>query len=230
MGRRTTCTNVRVIYQHLYKALGPQKWWPADSPFEVIIGAILTQNTSWKNVEKALSVLKTKKVLAPRKLQDIEEKKLAEAIRSSGFFNIKAKRIKHFIRFLFENYQGSLEKMFLEDGGSLREQLLQVNGMGPETVDSILLYAGGKPFFVVDAYTKRILLRHDLISDNASYHDIQVLFMDNLEKDATMFNEYHALLVYVGKYFCKKNPDCEGCPLQQCKKTRGVGTKKRLLN
>jgi endonuclease-3 related protein len=215
MGRKTTCTNVRVIYQHLYKALGPQKWWPADSPFEVIIGAILTQNTSWKNVEKALGVLKRKKALTPRKLHDMEEKSLAEAIRSSGFFNIKAKRIKHFIRFLFENYQGSLKKMFLEEGGSLREKLLHVNGMGPETVDSILLYAGGKPFFVVDAYTRRILLRHDLISDNASYREMQGLFMDNLEKDVPLFNEYHALLVHVGKYFCKKIPDCEGCPLKQ---------------
>ena len=230
MGRRTTRTNVRVIYQHLYKALGPQKWWPADSPFEVIIGAILTQNTSWKNVEKALGVLKRNKVLTPRKLYDIEEKRLAEAIRSSGFFNIKAKRIKHFIRFLFENYQGSLERMFLEDGGCLREKLLEVNGVGPETVDSILLYAGGKPFFVVDAYTKRILLLHDLISDNASYHDIQALFMDNLEKDVSMFNEYHALLVYVGKYFCKKIPCCEGCPLKRFKKKRGEGQQKRLLN
>jgi endonuclease-3 related protein len=223
MGRRTTRTNVRVIYQHLYKALGPQKWWPADSPFEVIIGAILTQNTSWKNVEKALGVLKRNKVLTPRKLYDIEEKRLAEAIRSSGFYNIKAKRIKHFIRFLFENYQGSLERMFLEDGGCLREKLMEVNGVGPETVDSILLYAGGKPFFVVDAYTKRILLRHDLISDNASYHDIQALFMDNLEKDVSMFNEYHALLVYVGKYFCKKIPSCEGCPLKRFKKKDTLG-------
>ena len=178
-------------------------------------------------MEKALSVLKRKKVLTPRKLRDIEEKKLAEAIRSSGFFNIKAQRVKHFIRFLFANYQGSLERMFSEDGGCLREQLLQVNGMGPETVDSILLYAGGKPFFVVDAYTKRILLRHDLISDNASYHAIQGLFMDNLEKDVPLFNEYHALLVHVGKYFCKKIPDCEACPLQPFKKKRGVGTKKK---
>ena len=214
---------MRVIYQHLYKALGPQKWWPADSPFEVIIGAILTQNTSWKNVEKALGVLRGKKVLTPRKLHDIDEQQLAEAIRSSGFFNIKAKRIKHFMRFLFENYQGSLKKMFLENGVCLREKLLQVNGMGPETVDSILLYAGEKPFFVVDAYTRRILLRHDLIGENASYHDIQAVFMDNLEKDVSLFNEYHALLVYVGKYFCKSIPDCEGCPLNLFlkKKRRG---------
>ena len=120
--------------------------------------------------------------------------------------------------------------MFLEDGGSLREKLLALNGMGPETVDSILLYAGGKPFFVVDAYTKRILLRHDLISDNASYHAIQGLFMDNLEKDVPLFNEYHALLVYVGKYFCKKIPDCEGCPLKQCKQKRGGGKAKTVAH
>jgi endonuclease-3 related protein len=213
------------MYQQLYKALGPQKWWPADSPFEVIIGAILTQNTSWKNVERALGALKRKKVLDPRKLYDIEDKALAEAIKSSGFFNIKAKRIKHFMRFLFENYQGSIERMFSEDGRFLREELLQINGMGPETVDSILLYAGGKPFFVVDAYTKRILLRHDLISEDTCYHDIQALFMDNLEKDVRVFNEYHALLVYVGKYFCKKIPGCEACPLKRFKKKRGMESK-----
>ena len=202
------------IYQKLYSSIGPRHWWPGDSPFEVIIGAILTQNTSWKNVEIAIRALKEKNLLDPLKLYRIGDRLLANTIKSSGFFNIKAKRIKTFMSFLFENYQGSLEKMFSESLAPLREKLLKINGIGPETADSILLYAGGKPIFVVDAYTKRILARHNLISKTASYSEIQELFMENLKKDAGMFNEYHALLVYTGKYFCKKTPNCENCPMK----------------
>ena len=202
------------IYQTLYTALGPQHWWPADSPFEVIIGAILTQNTSWNNVERALNNLKEKSLLDPQKLYGVEEKRLARTIKPSGFFNIKAKRVKHFMQFLFEGYRGSLEKMFAEDMLSLREKLMAVNGMGPETVDSILLYAGGKPVFVIDAYTKRIFSRHKLIPEGARYEEVQDLFMNNLEHDTTMFNEYHALLVYVGKHFCKSHPRCSQCPME----------------
>ena len=202
------------IYQKLYNAIGPRHWWPGDSPFEVIMGAILTQNTSWKNVETAIKALKENNLLDPAKILKVDEGILANTIKSSGFFNIKAKRIKNFIRFLFENYQGSLAKMFSENLIPLREKLLKVNGIGPETADSILLYAGGKPIFVVDAYTKKILLRHNLISKAAGYSEIQALFMENLEKDVRMFNEYHALLVYVGKYFCKRIPSCENCPMR----------------
>lgn len=202
------------IYQKLYSSIGPRHWWPGDSPFEVIIGAILTQNTSWKNVEIAIRALKEKNLLDPLKLYRVGDRLLANTIKSSGFFNIKAKRIKTFMRFLFENYQGSLKKMFSESLTPLREKLLKINGIGPETADSILLYAGGKPIFVVDAYTKRILARHNLISKTASYSETQELFMENLKKDAGMFNEYHALLVYTGKYFCKKTPNCENCPMK----------------
>ncbi len=202
------------IYQKLYSSIGPRHWWPGDSPFEVIIGAILTQNTSWKNVEIAIRALKEKNLLDPLKLYRVGDRLLANTIKSSGFFNIKAKRIKTFMSFLFENYQGSLEKMFSEGLIPLREKLLKINGIGHETADSILLYAGGKPIFVVDAYTKRILARHNLISKTASYSEIQELFMENLKKDAGMFNEYHALLVYTGKYFCKKTPNCENCPMK----------------
>lgn len=202
------------IYQKLLGAIGPRHWWPGDSPFEVIIGAILTQNTSWENVERAIRALKEKNLLEPLKLYKIKEGLLAETIKSSGFFNIKAKRVKNFIGFLFEHYQGNIEKMFSENAESLREKLLKINGIGPETADSILLYAGEKPFFVVDAYTKRILSRHNLISKVASYDEIQDLFMKNLKKDVNMFNEYHALLVYIGKHFCKKVPNCENCPMQ----------------
>ena len=197
--------------------MGPQHWWPADSPFEVIIGAILTQNTSWNNVERAIQNLKGKKLLDPLKLYDVREGRLARIIKPSGFFNIKAKRVKHFMQFFFEHFQGSVEKMFAEDMLSLRESLLTVNGLGPETVDSILLYAGEKPVFVVDAYTKRIFSRHKLIPEEAVYHEIQELFMNNLDHDVKLFNEYHALLVYVGKHFCKSKPRCDQCPMNGVK-------------
>ena len=202
------------IYKTLLSAIGPRHWWPADSPFEVIIGAILTQNTSWKNVEKAIEALKEKNLLDPIRIYNLDEKPLAKIIKSSGFFNIKAKRIKNFLDFLFEHHQGSLKKMFSENAHSLRETILKINGIGPETADSILLYAGEKPFFVVDAYTKRILSRHNLISKTAGYDEIQELFMKNLKKEVSMFNEYHALLVYIGKYFCKRAPNCEKCPMK----------------
>lgn len=202
------------IYQRLHYTIGPRYWWPADSPFEVIIGAILTQNTSWNNVERAIRALKEKKMLNPLKLYQVKKTFLAKTIKSSGFFNLKAQRIKNFIIFLFKNYQGSIEKMFSETLTPLREKLLKINGIGPETADSILLYAGEKPIFVVDAYTKRILIRHDLISKEAGYSEIQELFMKNLEHDVSMFNEYHALLVYIGKHFCKRVPKCESCPLK----------------
>lgn len=202
------------IYHRLHDSIGPRQWWPGDSPFEVIIGAILTQNTSWGNVEKAIKALKEENLLDPFKLYNIEEETLAKTIKSSGFFNIKAKRIKNFIGFLFEIYQGSIAKMFSEKLTPLREKLLKINGIGPETADSILLYAGEKPIFVIDAYTKRILIRHNLISKEASYSEMQEFFMKNSEKDVRMFNEYHALLVYIGKNFCKKIPNCDSCPMK----------------
>lgn len=214
MRQKKTGKKLRTIYQTLYKAIGPRHWWPGDTPFEVIVGAILTQNTSWKNVETAIKALKENRLLDPVKLLKVDEGILANTIKSSGFFNIKAKRIKHFIRFLFEHYQGSLENMFSEKLTPLREKLLTINGIGPETADSILLYAGGKPIFVVDAYTKKILVRHHLIAKAAGYGETQALFMENLEEDVSMFNEYHALLVYIGKYFCKRIPVCENCPMR----------------
>jgi endonuclease-3 related protein len=217
MGTQTPREILYVIYEKLYRSIGPLHWWPADSPFEVIIGAILTQNTAWTNVEKAIKVLKEKQLLHPRRLYSIREKTLAEAIRSSGFFNLKAQRIRSFLRFLFEQYRGDIARMFAEETGVLREKMLQINGLEPETVDSILLYAGGKTIFVVDAYTKRILLRHRLISEKAGYEEIQKLFMENLEGDARLFNEYHALLVHVGKHFCRPVQNCGPCPLRELK-------------
>ncbi len=203
-----------MLYERLYRSIGPLHWWPADSPFEVMIGAILTQNTSWANVEKAMQVLKEKNLLHPRRLYAVREKTLAEAIRSSGFFNLKAKRIKVFSAVSFQALPGQTSgACFQKKQGSLREKMLQINGLGPETVDSILLYAGEKPVFVVDAYTKRILLRHGLVPETAGYAELQNLFMENLDHDVRLFNEYHALLVHVGKYFCKPRENCGPCPL-----------------
>jgi len=207
------------IYQKLLKKFGPQFWWPAPTRFEVIIGAILTQNTNWANVEKALTVLKDKRLLSPQALYKITPRQLASCIKPAGYFNVKAKRIKNFIRFLFEVHEGKIEKMRQEKPENLRSQLLCVNGIGAETADSILLYALDKPFFVVDAYTKRILSRHGIISPDADYATIQQLFMTSLRKNLKVFNEYHALIVRCAKEYCKKKPLCEGCPLEDLSKT-----------
>ncbi|MDP8260277.1 MAG: endonuclease III domain-containing protein [Candidatus Gygaella obscura] len=202
-------------YKKLYKYFGPQHWWPADSPFEVIIGAILTQNTNWQNVEKAIDNLKKEKLLSAKKLYLLNEKKLACLIRPSGYFNIKAKRLRSFLKYLFDNYSGSIKKMFKNNLVSLREELLNIKGIGEETADSILLYAGGMPIFVIDTYTKRFCQRHKITCKNASYKDTQDIFMDNLKKDVLLFNEFHALLVRLGKEFCLKSKQkCELCPLK----------------
>jgi len=205
-----------IIYQKLYSSFGPQGWWPAGSPFEVVVGAILTQNTSWPNVEKAIGNLKKKKLLDPRKLYRLHHKKLACFIKPAGYYNIKARRLKNFLNFLFESYKGDLKGLSSAKTDQMRQLLLSVNGIGPETADSILLYALRKPVFVVDAYTKRILLRHRLIKEAAGYEDIQKFFLQRLKKDVKLFNEYHALLVRLGKEYCLKNkPKCKICPLKK---------------
>ena len=203
------------IYQRLYRSFGPQSWWPGETPFEVIVGAILTQNTNWQNVAKAIDNLKKAKVLTPKKLHSLPLATLARLIRPSGYFNIKAKRLRSFLDFLFKDYQGKLEKMFSRPLDELRGEILSVKGIGPETADSILLYAGGFPVFVVDAYTKRIFSRQKLLSEDMDYHRVQKIFMENLKKDVQLFNEYHALIVRLGKDFCKKTkPKCEVCPIR----------------
>ena len=201
------------IYDRLYRAFGPQHWWPGETAFEMMVGAILTQNTSWKNVEKAMGVLKRKGVLTPEGLHQLKKRALASMIRSSGYYRIKADRLKALVDFLWEDYRGSIKRMGAKPVDELREQLLQVKGVGPETADSILLYALRKPAFVVDTYTKRILSRHGIISEKASYDETQRLFMDHLPHDEKLFNEYHALIVRVGKTLCKKTPKCGICPL-----------------
>ena len=205
---------IKKTYRKLFTAFGPQHWWPGDTPFEVIVGAILTQNTAWTNVEKAIHNLKKARLLTPRKMHDLSQAELAKYIRPAGYFNIKAKRLKHFLNYLFDNYGGSLNRMFKKRTDALRRELLSVNGIGPETADSILLYAGNHPVFVVDAYTKRIFSRHQIIKEDTDYHDIQKLFVDNLPHDVKIFNEYHALIVSIGKDFCRnRKPLCSRCPL-----------------
>jgi len=206
---------IRRFYDELYKKYGPQGWWPGDSPLECIVGAILTQSTSWKNVEKAISNLKNEGLLSVDKLSMVTAEELAALVRSSGYYNQKAIKIKNFITFLSTEYAGSLERMFAEEKSVLRERLLSVKGIGPETADSILLYAGGMPVFVVDAYTWRVLSRHGIVPVETTYAEMQEVFTDSLDEDAGLFNEYHALIVRLGKEHCRKSqPICEGCPLE----------------
>ncbi|NVM56899.1 MAG: endonuclease III domain-containing protein [Desulfobacterales bacterium] len=201
------------LYSRLYRAFGPRHWWPGDSAFEVAVGAILTQNTAWRNVQKAIDNLKARRLLSPDALAALPVQDLASVIRPAGYYNIKARRLKHFLEFLLQETAGDLDRLLEEDLDTLRSKLLSINGIGPETADSILLYAGNKPTFVVDTYTQRILSRHSLIPEEASYDEVRSFFMDSLEPDASMFNEYHALLVHLGHTFCsKKDPRCTGCP------------------
>lgn len=202
------------IYNRLYRYYGPQHWWPGNTRFEVIVGAILTQNTSWSNVEKAINNLKKANLLSPDKLRRIDNKKLAAHIRPAGYYNVKAKRLKSFIEFLYEEYGGSLAKLSSENLKSLRKALLNVKGIGPETCDSIALYAFRKKSFVVDAYTKRIFSRHGFVKGTADYHDIRRFFMDHLPASEKIYNEYHALIVRLAKDFCKTKPKCINCPMK----------------
>jgi len=210
---KSKTTTLLQIYDKLYTFYGPQHWWPGDSPFEVAVGAILTQNTNWTNVEKAIANLRTARVLSARALYRVPPGKLASLIRPSGYFNIKAGRLKAFVAFILTAYGGSMKKMGKGDINSLRQELLNVHGIGPETADSILLYALDKPVFVIDAYTKRVMSRHGILDHRASYDEYQQMFHELLEKDLSLFNEYHALLVMVGKDYCKPKPRCENCPL-----------------
>lgn len=203
-------------YNKLLKSFGPQHWWPGDGPFEVMVGAVLTQNTNWGNVEKAINNLKQARKLSAKAIHEMGKSELAELIRPAGYFNIKAKRLKSLIEWFVDRFNGNIEEMFSQDLQGLREELLSVKGIGPETADSILLYAGNLPSFVVDAYTYRILVRHQLIPEESTYDDIKSFFEDNLPDDATLYNEYHALLVQVGKTYCKpRDPACRVCPLSE---------------
>ncbi|MBI2354064.1 MAG: endonuclease III domain-containing protein [Deltaproteobacteria bacterium] len=208
-----TAKTLTDIFERLLAHYGPLQWWPAETPFEVCVGAILTQNTAWSNVERAIANLKAADCLTPEGLRDIERGQLAAFIRPAGYFNVKSRRLKEFMEWLFARYDGSLERMFSGDWRLLRQELLAVHGIGPETCDSILLYAGAKPTFVVDAYTRRLFHRLGILPERTGYEETRTLFMENLPPDAVLFNEYHALIVEHCKQFCRKRPRCGGCPL-----------------
>jgi endonuclease-3 related protein len=215
MKKKKTSRYLRQVYQRLYAYFGPQRWWPAKSRFEVVVGAILTQNTAWKNVEKAIANLKKARLINPQKLYRTKTARLARLIRPCGYYNIKARRLKNFLKVLFTDFQGDLSQMFAQRPKQLRERLLKIKGIGQETADSILLYAAKKPRFVIDAYTKRFLLRHRLIKGGTAYQKVQSLFEKNLPKRTSLFNEYHALLVRLSKQFCRAKPLCYICPLKK---------------
>lgn len=203
------------IYTRLLAHFGPQGWWPGDSPFEIMVGAILTQNTNWENVRKAITNLKEAGLLSYSTLSAVPVNELAHLIKPSGYFNLKAQRLHNLLQMINIRYQGQLELFLNEALPAAREALLSVKGIGPETADSILLYAAGHPVFVIDSYTHRIFSRHSLVAEESDYHSLQEEFHERLPADAVSYNEYHALIVALGKEFCRKtNPRCEGCPLQ----------------
>jgi len=201
-------------FEALFAAYGPQHWWPGRSRFEIILGAILTQNTSWKNVERAVANLRAGKLLSPLAIQRVSAAKLSASIRPAGYFRQKTRTLKTFVAFLYSRYGGSLDRLFATPTRILREQLLGLRGIGPETADSILLYAGKHPVFVVDAYARRILERHGLADPRAKYEQLRAVFERALPRDRRLFNEFHALIVETGKLHCRKcNPACATCPL-----------------
>lgn len=204
------------IYRRLLGVFGPQGWWPGDTPFEVAVGAILTQNTAWTNVERAIKNIKAERCLSLRAMDRLSERRLAGLIRPAGYFRIKARRLKHFLHFLKTGYGGSMALLRKRPLARARAALLGVNGIGPETADSILLYALGKPVFVIDAYTRRVFSRHHLVRADADYDTLQKFFMDRLPPQTKLYNEYHALIVRLAKEHCHKTrPQCGSCPLHE---------------
>lgn len=212
----TVNEKIRAFYEALSASYGPQHWWPAPTPFEVCVGAILTQNTSWGNVERALANLKQAGVLSPEALWALPPEELAELIRPAGYYRLKAGRLRSFLDLVVNSYGGSLEQLFELPTDRLRQEVLAVSGIGPETADSMLLYAASRPVFVVDAYTLRIAFRHGIVDQECDYDLLQETFAGALEPDVALFNEYHGLLVQVGKLHCRKRePSCVGCPLER---------------
>lgn len=206
--------SLNTVFEKMLEHYGPQDWWPGESPLEIMIGAVLTQNTSWKNVEKAIANLKDADLVHLSRLHTTRVEELAEIIRPSGYYRLKAKRLHNLISHVMSKYDGDLEWMFSHDVSTLREELLAINGIGPETADSILLYAGNLKTFVVDAYTARILKRHGWIEWEADYHQIQEHFVSEVPAEVEHYNEFHALIVRTGNEFCRKTPKCQGCPLE----------------
>lgn len=209
---------LRQAYRLMLKHFGHQHWWPGETPFEVCVGAILTQNTNWRNVERAISNLKTAGVLEPRAMYALPPAELAGLIRPAGYFNVKARRLRSFLRVLVEDCHGNLAVLFDADTPAVRRALLSINGIGPETADSMLLYAGGHTRFVINAYTRRIFLRHGWSHKQSTYESLQHLCEEALKEKPDLLDywqDYHAQLVMVGKHFCRsRQPNCGACPLQ----------------
>ncbi|MBM9530812.1 endonuclease III domain-containing protein [Desulfoprunum benzoelyticum] len=199
----------------MFQHFGGQGWWPGETPIEIVVGAILTQNTNWENVRKAIVNLKDAGVLDFYSLLELPAEVLAEYVRPSGYYNIKTRRLKNLLAMIRDRYDGNLDGLLADQTAMARENLLSVQGIGPETADSILLYAGGHPVFVIDAYTHRIFSRHGLVAEESDYDSIQEEFEGRLPRDAALYNEFHALIVMAGKHFCKKTtPLCDRCPLR----------------
>lgn len=209
-----TAARLDTIYRAMSEALGPSHWWPGETPFEVCVGAILTQNTNWVNVERAIGNLKEADALTPEALRDMDPERMQQLIRPAGYFRMKTGKLKNFVAFLESEAEMAVENLRGRDMQEVRRALLTVNGIGPETADSMLLYALDMPSFVVDAYTARMMQRHGLIAEGCDYHELQSLFMDHLSEDVALYNEFHALIVRIGKDLCRKTgPRCENCPL-----------------
>ncbi len=202
------------LYDRLLQTFGPQHWWPADTPFEVLVGAILTQNTAWRNVKLSIALLKENGLLSQESLRVIPEAELALIIRSSGYYNQKARRLKAFLDHLDHYWRGDLNRFLAQEMDDLRSELLGMHGIGPETADSIVLYAADQPSFVVDAYTLRIFSRHGWVPKKTRYEELRRFFMEALPPDVPLFKEYHGLLVRLGHLYCRKRPLCSGCPLE----------------
>ena len=213
MGSQTINQTIQNIYHQLMSHYGPQHWWPAQEPFEIIVGAILTQSAAWRNVEKAMTNLKAAKVLSPAALRQLSRTEIAGLIYSCGYYNAKTVKLKSFVDWLGERYDDNLDRLADNDVMDIRQQLLSIHGIGEETADSIILYVAKKPIFVIDAYTRRIINRVGLAPSAANYGAYQALFMTNLEADTRLFNEYHALLVTLAKDVCRPRPVCNPCCL-----------------
>jgi endonuclease-3 related protein len=213
---------LREAHDIMLKAYGPQQWWPGDTPFEIMVGAVLTQNTAWTNVEKAIANLKRNKALSAEAILAARASKLANWLKPSGYFNIKAKRVKALCQWLVE--QGGVKELKKRPTDELRRELLKVHGVGPETADDILLYALHRPVFVIDAYTRRIFRRMRLIAGDEGYEHLRALFEKALGEDTALYNEYHALIVVHGKDVCRTRPRCSGCCLRRrCPAARELG-------
>lgn len=217
----TESNHLADVLGRLRRAFGPQGWWPVThagsaeaARVEIVVGAILTQNTAWTNVERAIARMQADGLLSWAALRDVPEAALAEAIRSSGTYRVKARRIKSFVGRLWTDYGGRLEELLAGEVADCRRRLLAIDGIGPETADAILLYAGGRPSFVVDAYTQRVLRRHFLVEPDAAYDAVQARFHKAMDGQASTYNEFHALLVELGKRHCRTQAQCRGCPLE----------------